>query len=165
MHACALGVTKLKERRTTKKEPQLRKRLKYRKKCKDAWTREYLRGLRECHTLAHKETPCRVQRGDVRIIKDESKNRNKWTLGILEELITGRDGIVRGVKLRAGKKYLERAVQQLYSLELFCDRPQLQEPPRAPVLNPGAPVYTPRRDAAVAAGLRVQEIAQHEQNQ
>ena len=68
--------------------------------------------------------------------------------------------------LPPGKNYLERAVQKLlYPPELFCDRPQLQEPPRAPVLNLGTPVYKPRRDAAVAAGLRVQEIAQHEQNQ
>lgn len=58
---------------------------------------------------------------------------------------------------------MERAVQQLHPLELSCERPQ--ELPRAPVLNPGAPVYRPRRDAAVAAGLRVQEIAEHEQNQ
>ena len=116
--------------------------MKYLRKGKDAlwarWTREYLRGLRERHTLAHKETPCRVQKGDVCIIKDESKNRNKWKLGVVEELITGRDGIVRAVKLRAGKNYLERAVQQLYLLELSCDRPQ--ELPRAPILNPGAPV-------------------------
>ena len=147
--------------------PQLRKRLKYLKKCKDAlwarWTQKYLRGLRERHTLAHKETPCRIQRGVVCIIKDESKDRNKWKLGIVEELITGRDGIVRAVKLRAGKNYLERAVQQLYPLELSCDRPQA--PLRAPVLNPEAPVYKPRRDAAVAAELRVQEIAEYDQNQ
>ena len=82
------------------------------------------------------------------IIKDESKDRNKQKVGTVEELITGRDGIVRAVKLRAGKNYLERAVQQLH-------------PPRAPLLNPGAPIYKPRRDAAVGAGLRVQEIAQH----
>ena len=95
------------------------------------------------------------------IIKDESKDRNKQKVGTVEELITGRDGIVRAVKLRAGKNYLERAVQQLHPLELSCNRPLLQEPPRAPLLNPGAPIYKPRRDAAVGAGLRVQEIAQH----
>ena len=108
-------------------EPKLRKRVKYLKKSKDAWwarwTREYLRGLRERHTLAHKETPCGVQKGDVCIlIKNESKDRNKWKQGIVEELITGRDGIVRAVKLRAGNN-LERAVQQLYPLELSCNRP------------------------------------------
>ena len=101
--------------------------------------------LRERHTLAHKETLCRVHRGDVCIIKDKNKDRNKWKLGIIEQLITGRDGIVRAVKLRAGKNYSERAVQQLYPLELSCDRPQ--EPPRALLLNTGVLVYKPRRDA------------------
>lgn len=92
-------------------DPQLRLRAKYLRKCKDAiwnrWTREYLRGLRERHTLAHKDSPCGVKKGDVCIIKDDNKDRNKWKLGIMEELIPGRDGIVRAVKLRAGRNYLE----------------------------------------------------------
>ena len=146
-------------------DPQLRRRAKYLRKCKDAmwnrWTREYLRGLRERHNLAHKDSPCGVKKGDVCIIKDDNKDRNKWKLGIVEELIPGRDGIVRAVKLRAGRNYLERAVQQLYPLELTCDRSR--EAPRPP-LNPEASVFRPRRDAAAAAGLRVQEIAQHEQD-
>ena len=122
------------------------------------WTREYLRGLRERHTLARKDSPCGVEIGDVCIIKDDNKDRNKWKLGIVEELIAGRDGIVRAVKLRAGKSYLERAVQQLYPLELSCDRSrEAQRPP----LNPEASVFRPRRDAAVAARLRVQELAEH----
>ena len=45
------------------------------------------------------------------LIKDDNKDRNKWKLGIVEEHIVGRDGIVTAVKLRAGKSYLERAVQ------------------------------------------------------
>lgn len=106
-------------------DPQLRRRAKYLRKCKDAmwnrWTREYLRGLRERHNLAHKDSPCGVEKGDVCIIKDDNKDRNKWKLGIVEELIPGRDGIVRAVKLRAGRNYLERAVQQLHPLELSCD--------------------------------------------
>ena len=49
----------------------------------------------------------------------------------------GRDGVVRAVKLRAGKGYLERAVQQLYPLELSCDKPtEAENPP----LNPEAPI-------------------------
>ena len=143
-------------------DPPLRRRAKYLKKCKEAmwkrWTREYLRGLRERHTLARKDSPCGVEIGDVCIIKDDNKDRNKWKLGIVEELIAGRDGIVRAVKLRAGKSYLERAVQQLYPLELSCDRSrEAQRPP----LNPEASVFRPRRDAAVAARLRVQELAEH----
>ena len=92
-------------------DPPLRWRAKYLRKCKDAmwnrWTREYLRGLRGRHTLAHKDSPCGVKKGDVCIIKDDNKDRNKWKLGIMEELIPGRGGIVKAVKLRAGRNYLE----------------------------------------------------------
>ena len=65
----------------------------------------------------------------------------------------GRDGIVRGAKLRAGKGVLERAVQHLYPLELSCDRTVAR-------LNPEAPPYRPRRDAAVAARLRIADAAE-----
>ena len=42
------------------------------------------------------------------IIKDDDRNRAKWKLGIVEELIiiAGNDGIVRIAKLRAGKTTL-----------------------------------------------------------
>lgn len=44
------------------------------------------------------------------IIKIEDKNRGKWSLGIIENLIIGNDGVVRGVKLRVRKFYVERAI-------------------------------------------------------
>ena len=74
---------------------------------------------------------------------------------IVEELISGRDGVVRAVKLRAGKGTLERAVQHLYPLELTCDRENARSSPQ---LNPEAPTFKPRRDAAVAAQCRIQDI-------
>ena len=95
------------------------------------------------------------------LIKDDNKDRNKWKLGIVEEHIVGRDGVVRAVKLRAGKSSLERALQQLYPLELSCDKStEAENPP----LNPEALAFRPRRDAAVADRLRVQEIAVRDQD-
>ena len=138
----------------------LRKRAKYLKACKDAlwkrWSREYLVGLRERHNLKHEGHATPLRKGDVVIIKDDDRNRNKWKLGIIENLIAGRDGIVRVAKLRAGKAILERAIQQLYPLELTCDRAAVESSVQ---LNPRAPVFRPRRDAAVAANLRIQDIA------
>ena len=61
--------------------------------------------------------------GNVILIKAEERNRGRWRFGIVEQLIQGRDGAVRGAPLRAGKSYLERPVQYLYPLELSCDRP------------------------------------------
>ena len=104
----------------------LRRRARYLKKCKDvlwgSWSSEYLRGLREQHNLKHKGSKVALAKGNVVIIKGEEKNRGLWKLGIVEELITGRDGVVRGAKLRARRSYLERPVQQLYPMELSCDR-------------------------------------------
>ena len=93
------------------------------------------------------------------IVKTEDKSRGKWPLGIIENLIVGNDGVVRGAKLRAGKSYMERAIQQLYPLELSCDR-QLSAPQAR--MNPEATPFHPKRYAAVAARLRLQEITQEE---
>ena len=143
---------------------QLRRRAKYLRKCKDAignrWTKEFLRGLRERHAVKHKDSPCGVEKGDVCVIKDDNKDRNKWKLEIVEELVAGRD-VVRAVKLRAGKSYLERAVQQLYPLELSCDKPRQV---LKPLLNPEALAFRQKRDATVAARLRVQNIAERDQD-
>ena len=82
------------------------------------------------------------------IIKTEDKNKGKWPLGIIENLIVGNDGVVRGAKLRAGKSYVERAIKQLYPLELSCDR---QMTASQAGMNPEVAPFRPRRDAAVAA--------------
>ena len=103
----------------------LRKRAKYLRKCKDAvwsrWTKEYVRGFRERHRLKHKGDSNHPAKGDVVIIKSDENNRAHWKLGVVEDLITGRDGVVEELKLRTRKSVRERPVQFLYPLELTCD--------------------------------------------
>ena len=111
----------------------LRKRAKFLKSCKDAlwarWYREYLAALRERHNLA---TGARghVSVGDVVIVKTDSRNRGKWLLAIVSDVYPGRDGNIRAVQLRTGKGMLERPIQHLYPLELYCDMsdPRLNRP-------------------------------------
>lgn len=145
----------------------LRKRAKHLMKCKDAmwkrWSREYLRNLRERHRTKSGARGATPAVGDVVIISTDEKKRGRWPLGVVEELIVGRDGAVRGAKVRTEKSQLERAVQQLYPLELSCDKKQPVPAILNPELNPEATTFRPGRDAAVAAGLRVQEIAEDEQ--
>ena len=138
----------------------LRKRAKFLKSCKDAlwarWYREYLAALRERHNLA---TGARghVSVGDVVIVKTDSRNRGKWPLAIVSDVYPGRDGNIRAVQLRTGKGMLERPIQHLYPLELYCDmvRPEAEQ-----TLNPEARVFRPRRAAAVAAAERIKAIAE-----
>ena len=81
-----------------------------------------------------------------------------WKLGIVEGLIRGRDGVVRGAKVKTVNGQLERAVQHLYPLELSCDRePAVSLNPTAPTFNP-----RPRRDAAATATVRIQQEAEED---
>ena len=145
---------------TTNRHKGLRKRAKFLKSCKDAlwarWYREYLAALRERHNLA---TGARghVSVGDVVIVKTDSRNRGKWPLAIVSDVYPGRDGNIRAVQLRTGKGMLERPIQHLYPLELYCDmvRPEAEQ-----TLNPEARVFRPRRAAAVAAAERIKAIAE-----
>ena len=72
-------------------------------------------------------------------LKSKEGNRGKWKLGIVENLIVGRDGTVRGAKLRVSTGHLERPIQHLYPLELSCDSPT--QPPAQANLNPGATLF------------------------
>lgn len=140
----------------------VRKQAKHLLKCKEAmWgrcTSEYLRGLRERHRAQAGAGGPSPKVGEVVIIKTEERNRGKWPLGIVERLIVGNDGVVRGARLRAGKSHVERAAQHLYPLELSCDKPPLAAPTQ---INPEAAPFRPRRDAAVAARLRLQDITEN----
>ena len=79
-------------------ETDLRKRDKYLLRCKEAmwsrWSKEYVRSLRERHRRSGGEQTPHPSVGDVVIIQDESRNRHSWKLGIVDELIVGRDGII-----------------------------------------------------------------------
>ena len=95
-------------------ETSLQNRAKFHKKCKEVmwkcWSREYVQSLRERHHCGGgKQTACpRV--GEVVIVEDEDKNRNHWKLGIIESLIEGHDGVVRGAKIRTAKGVLGQVV-------------------------------------------------------
>ena len=146
-------------------EKNLRRRAKFLLKCKEVmwkrWTAEYVRSLRESHRRAGGKQTCHPQVGDVVIIQDDKRNRNQWKLAVVKGLIKGRDGIIRAASLKTSKETLERAIQHLYSLELTCLQPSSTLNPTAPEFNYHA---RPRRDAAAAAAVRVQQIAEQSEH-
>ena len=88
------------------------------------------------------------------LIRGDEPNRGKWKIGIVESLIVGNDGVTRAATLRCGKYTLQRAVQQLYPLELSCDT---QKEVDSTVLNADAREFRPKRDAAEAARLQISD--------
>eukprot|EP00112_Aurelia_sp_Birch-Aquarium-sp1_P019404 Seg4793.1 transcript_id=Seg4793.1/GoldUCD/mRNA.D3Y31 product="hypothetical protein" protein_id=Seg4793.1/GoldUCD/D3Y31 len=147
-------------------DTDLRNRAKYLQKCKDSlwsrWTGEYVKALRERHNLKHDSKIPSLKEGNVVLIKGEERNRGKWSIGIITNFITGRDGVMRAAKLRAGKSYLEKAVQQLYPLQLSCDVTKLRVQDQ---LNPEARAFRLRRRAAADAAEKLRIIAAEEDEQ
>ena len=105
----------------------LRKRAKLLKRCKvhvwKRWSKEYVRGLREQHRRKATDPGRGPQVGEAVIVYDgEEENRNKWRLAIVAESITGRDGTVRGAKLKTAKGTLERATQNAFQRILIFSK-------------------------------------------
>jgi hypothetical protein len=146
---------------------ELRRRAKYLSRCKDAvwsrWTKEYVNGLRERHNLNNKGKEASVKVGDMVLIQNDERNRGKWNVGIVVKLIKGKDGVVRAAKLRAGKSYLERAIQQLAPMELTCDDPPVAPEAEQATLNVEAREFRPRREAAAVAEEQIRSIAEEDE--
>ena len=71
-------------------------------------SKEYLRSLRERHCNKATVQGNAPAVGDVAIVQTQERKRGKWPLGIVEDLIVGTDGVVRGAALRYGKSRIER---------------------------------------------------------
>ena len=66
------------------------------------WRREYLVDLREMHkNNGIKESDIAI--GDVVLIKEDNVKRGQWKMGVVNDLIKGKDGITRGAKVRIVK--------------------------------------------------------------
>ena len=59
--------------------------------------------------------------GDLVLICDVSYPRGVWPLGLIEEVNTSRDGLVRSVRIRTAKTELVRPVTNVVLLEGACD--------------------------------------------
>ena len=93
------------------------------------WRTEYLSCLREVHSQPSRKTQGEravIATGDVVIVKDEHIPRGQWKLGVVQEVLTGCDGLVRAAVVRVAgsdrqQSTLRRPVQLLYPLEIHSD--------------------------------------------
>ena len=121
--------------------------------------RVFIKALREQHNLKLKSHEIQISKGDVVLIKGGEQNRGKWNIGIVQHINKCKDGNIRSVKLRCKKAILERAMQHLYPMELTCS---IYAAPKEVILDPNVRVFSPRRNAAVAANERIKEVIEYE---
>ena len=137
------------------------------------WRREYLTDLRE-HHRGKKESQNKVSIGDVVLVHEDNAKRSNWKMGKVVEQIVGKDGVVRGTKVRLitkGKPIIvNRAVQKLYPLEVSSTLKEVSENESGQrnansVGNVGKQVIPrreiPRRAAALDSRWKTQAMLDH----
>ncbi|GBN68689.1 hypothetical protein AVEN_10876-1 [Araneus ventricosus] len=97
----------------------LNKRIKYRikllKDLRQRFKKEYLGQLVQKHNEKHSRNP---QVGEIVLAGDDNKKRLFWVLAKIE-LIPGRDGKIRTVKLKTQHGTVLRPIQRIYPLEII----------------------------------------------
>ena len=64
------------------------------------WRNEYLKDLREIH-CRESGKPARITEvGDVVTVHEDNKKIGNWKMDIVEKLVKGKDGVVRGAEVR-----------------------------------------------------------------
>ena len=89
------------------------------------WIREYLHSLEKGkETASTKKTEFVPSAGSIVVLKGDTKDKAQWRLGRVARQIRGKDGVVRGVKLKLGDGYLvERPLQLICDLEIAAGEP------------------------------------------
>ena len=79
------------------------------------WIKEYLPLLQERSKWFDSMRNLRI--GDVVLVCDDNTPRGQWPMGVVEDVHTGRDELVRSVTVRCGQRRLVRPVVKLCLLE------------------------------------------------
>ena len=94
------------------------------------------------------------------IIQWGEKNRGHQKIGIVKHLYNGKDKIILVPQLRIGKKLIDRRIQLLYPLELYCEGIATTNKDEKKIeLNSSATDFCPKRTAAEIAKWWLKDIA------
>ena len=98
------------------------KRLMYVKRCKEGlrkrWMLEYLYALKEREKTCTQKQKKMPAVGSLVLLVEDTKNRGTWKTGIIQQEVHGKDGVLRGYKIKTGNGYIiEHPVQMVCNLE------------------------------------------------
>ena len=108
---------------TLDEEDMITKIIKFLKTCRQQlrkrWQTEYLQALEERHRKIVGKEETLPSKGSVGMITDSSKMKSKWQVGRIVDTIQGKDGVLRGYKIKVGTGYVvERPIQLVCDLEI-----------------------------------------------
>ena len=71
------------------------------------WRQEYLHTLTQRHKWKTR-VPC-ISIGDVVLVRDKTAARNQWPMGLVSDVKTSKDGLVRSVTVKLASKTKEKS--------------------------------------------------------
>ena len=80
------------------------------------WRTEYLTSLREFHRTTGNNSQT-VKKGEIVLVHDDAP-RASWKLVVIEDTITGHDGLIRAVDIPTGSGKTNRPISRIYPLEI-----------------------------------------------
>ena len=112
------------------------------------WRSKYIPSLLEYQKLYKRQNKIIPSIGNIVNIYDDKVPQHKWLLGRIYDVITDKDGAIRGAKLFVGKtkKTLERPINKLYPVEYFNEFTIRAEDENIR--------QRPRREAAIVADIQ-----------
>ena len=83
------------------------------------WKTENLTSLRESHKSTRNNKQV-IKKGEVVLVHDNGPRAN-WRLAVIEDVVTGNDGLIRSVKIRTSTGRTNRLISRLYPFEVSCE--------------------------------------------
>ncbi|GFU30967.1 integrase catalytic domain-containing protein [Nephila pilipes] len=83
------------------------------------WKNNYLMQLRNAHNFVNPDLEKDLKWGDVVLIEGTTKSKYLWPLGIIENVIIGRDGHISSCLVQTAKGQYKRPIQLIYPLEII----------------------------------------------
>ena len=128
-------------------EEDVTKRMRFLQKSKEQlrkrFMKEYVHALDEKQHRSTGNIDKTPNIGAVVLLKGDTKDKALWKLGRVVSKISGKDGIVRGLKLKQGNGYVvERPLQLVCDLEVGGEDPHWKPNPEA---KPFVPRVQPSR--------------------
>jgi len=77
----------------------------------------------------------KIQAGMVVVIKEDNVPRHKWRLGVIHQVFSGQDKIIRSVQLRNEKGLINRAVELIFPSEVTSETGDIVTQPEEVHLN------------------------------
>ena len=113
------------EERELNLSEEFQRRKKWLSSMNDLWKKEYLHQILGSQGEVWKSAPNPLKEGEVVLVADDREKRLNWKMGVVRQLIRGRDERCRAAAVQVKSGLLRRPIRKLYKLELCTEADNL----------------------------------------